>query len=174
MDVIADNEYLYALQTLLLPVLQEFQPTLILISAGFDAAAGDDYGGNLSPVNGFGRMTTEVLQVANKLCCPVIASLEGGYKQSVLGPCVASVVQSMVDFGANTIRETGESSKKECVNGSPAVASNSHYYVAGRIPVSTDSICPTAAKNVEATRSAQQKYWKCLSANHPKNHERGI
>lgn len=158
-----DEEYLYALQTLILPILQEFHPTLLLISAGFDAAAGDGFGGNLSPVNGFGRMTTEILKVTNKLRCPVVASLEGGYKQSVLGPCVTSVVQAMVDFHQDTNRMKQESGKTMLEEeGNKNLAS--HHDIARTCHVSTEGVCPTAVKNVEATREAQQKYWKCLSS----------
>jgi acetoin utilization deacetylase AcuC-like enzyme len=167
-----DKEYLYALQTLIIPMLQEFQPTLILISAGFDAATGDAYGGNLSSVNGFGRMTTEILKVANEMDCPVIASLEGGYKQSVLGPCVASVVQSMVDFDGNIMIRTGNESDENSLdgfaNGALARTTSSIHGIIGTKRSLADGICPTAVKNAEATRAAQKKYWKCLSAHLPK------
>ncbi|CAJ1946027.1 unnamed protein product [Cylindrotheca closterium] len=168
-----DNEYVYALQTLILPILQEFQPTLILISAGFDAATGDSYCGNLSPVNGFGRMTTEILRVATEMDCPVIASLEGGYKQSVLVPCVASVVQSMVVFGEESIMTRNENDERNFLKGFAndalvGTTSSINHAITGSIASSIDGVCPTAVKNIEATRAAQQQFWKCLSVNHLK------
>lgn len=36
-----DAEYLYAFHRIVVPVVSRFQPELILISAGFDAALGD-------------------------------------------------------------------------------------------------------------------------------------
>ena len=39
-----DGDYLAALDLLLLPIARQFQPDLVVISAGFDAAAGDKMG----------------------------------------------------------------------------------------------------------------------------------
>jgi len=36
-----DNEYIYACEYLLFPIIRKFNPDLIMISAGFDAAFGD-------------------------------------------------------------------------------------------------------------------------------------
>jgi len=58
----------------LLPIAREFAPDLILISAGFDAAAGDPIGGcNLTP-DCFGAMTAALMPIA-----PTVLLLEGGY-----------------------------------------------------------------------------------------------
>lgn len=35
-----DKEYLAAFRTMVIPVLKEYKPDIILVSAGFDAAAG--------------------------------------------------------------------------------------------------------------------------------------
>lgn len=57
-----------------LPIAREFAPDIILISAGFDAAAGDPIGGcNLTP-DCFGAMTAALMPVA-----PTVLLLEGGY-----------------------------------------------------------------------------------------------
>jgi len=57
---IGDNEYIYACESLLFPIIRQFNPDLIMISAGFDAAFGDmgtSIGGiNVSPI-GFAWMT---------------------------------------------------------------------------------------------------------------------
>jgi hypothetical protein len=58
----------------LVPIAREFAPDVILISAGFDAAAGDPIGGcNLTP-ECFGAMTAALMPVA-----PTVMLLEGGY-----------------------------------------------------------------------------------------------
>jgi hypothetical protein len=58
----------------LVPIAREFAPDIILISAGFDAAAGDPIGGcNLTP-DCFGAMTAALMPVA-----PTVMLLEGGY-----------------------------------------------------------------------------------------------
>jgi acetoin utilization deacetylase AcuC-like enzyme len=40
-----DAEYLAAFDELLMPVARQFNPDLVLVSAGFDAAEGDPLGG---------------------------------------------------------------------------------------------------------------------------------
>ena len=40
----ADGDYVSAFQHLLVPIAQQFNPDLIIVSAGFDAAAGDTVG----------------------------------------------------------------------------------------------------------------------------------
>ena len=37
-----DGEYMAAFQRIVMPIAQEFDPDLVIVSAGFDAAAGDD------------------------------------------------------------------------------------------------------------------------------------
>ncbi|CAM9162818.1 unnamed protein product, partial [Ectocarpus fasciculatus] len=75
-----------AISLRLLPALRAFNPSLILLSTGFDAAAGDvgncrgaEEGMDLT-LEDFEWVTTEVLRVAD-ICCNgrVISVLEGGY-----------------------------------------------------------------------------------------------
>ena len=57
-------EYLAAFQSIVLPIAYEFNPQLVLVSAGFDAAKGDPLGGyRLSPAM-YGHMTQVMLK-----CC---------------------------------------------------------------------------------------------------------
>ena len=44
-DAFGDPEYMMAFQNIILPVAYEYNPQLILISAGFDAAKGDPLSG---------------------------------------------------------------------------------------------------------------------------------
>ena len=68
----------------LLPRLREFAPDLLLISAGFDGAAGDD-GNAQDDVGGLDLTDNDYIWVTKKLCaavgnrCPVVSVLEGGY-----------------------------------------------------------------------------------------------
>lgn len=72
---IGDEDYIAAFEQIVLPAALEFQPALIYVSAGFDAAAGDPLGEmNITP-NGYGVML-QCLMAANK---KVIVVLEGGY-----------------------------------------------------------------------------------------------
>lgn len=52
-----NDEYAYVCEKLLFPVIEEFQPDLILISAGFDSAQGDPLGGFKLTPEGYAYMT---------------------------------------------------------------------------------------------------------------------
>jgi len=43
-EVISDNDYIYACETALFPIIRKFEPELIVVSAGFDSAHGDVLG----------------------------------------------------------------------------------------------------------------------------------
>ena len=68
----------------LLPRLRTFSPDLLLISAGFDGAAGDD-GNAQDDVGGLDLLDDDFRWITTRLCaavgvdCPVVSVLEGGY-----------------------------------------------------------------------------------------------
>ena len=86
-----------------LPVLRQFDPDLILISAGFDAHADDPLGGMQLTAGQFGRLTASIVAVANT-CCDgrVMAITEGGYDLPALrdsATAVARVLAGEADLG---------------------------------------------------------------------------
>jgi acetoin utilization deacetylase AcuC-like enzyme len=69
-----------------LPLLRTFEPSLILCSAGFDAAVGDvgnqraGVGGSDLGPRDYARLTEQIMRVANLVCGgKVVSVLEGGY-----------------------------------------------------------------------------------------------
>lgn len=72
----ADADYLAAYDLLLNPIIQQFNPQLVLISAGFDAVDQDLLGGCHVTPAGFAAMTERLLRHAGG---KVAAVLEGGY-----------------------------------------------------------------------------------------------
>ncbi len=76
----SDTEYLFLCDQLVLPLLDRFQPELILISAGFDAHERDPLGSMLLSAEAFGAMTRRLVAVAERHGTgAVVAVLEGGY-----------------------------------------------------------------------------------------------
>jgi acetoin utilization deacetylase AcuC-like enzyme len=71
-----DAEYLAAFDELLLPIAREFDPDLVLVSCGFDAAQGDLLGQMRVTPGGFALMTSRLLALAGGR---VVLALEGGY-----------------------------------------------------------------------------------------------
>src|SRR5437867_4853582 len=74
-----DADYEVAFRTVAIPVLRQFRPELILISAGFDALADDPLGGMRVSAEGFARLTAMITQIADECCNGrVVAATEGG------------------------------------------------------------------------------------------------
>jgi acetoin utilization deacetylase AcuC-like enzyme len=85
-----DEVYLEAFETLVEPRVHSFEPKLLLVSAGFDAAAGDPIGGMSVSEEGFG----ELARRAGSLCERRSFVLEGGYNLATLPGLVAAVVEA--------------------------------------------------------------------------------
>jgi len=88
-----DAEYLLAFQSIILPIAYEFNPQLVLVSAGFDAAKGDPLGGyRLSPAM-YGHMTQGLLGLAGGR---VVVCLEGGYCLPAISECMLQCARSIL------------------------------------------------------------------------------
>ena len=86
----ADYERVYGV---VVGMLRQFQPELILLSAGFDAHGDDPLGGMRLTAPQFGRLTALVASVADE-CCEgrLVAVTEGGYDLQALSASLRSVV----------------------------------------------------------------------------------
>jgi acetoin utilization deacetylase AcuC-like enzyme len=83
-----DEEILAATERIVLPALEAFAPDLLLVSAGFDAAAGDPIGGLEVTQGGFAALTALTSKVSER----VAFVLEGGYNTQTLPGLVGSVL----------------------------------------------------------------------------------
>ncbi|KAK7793181.1 hypothetical protein R5R35_012827 [Gryllus longicercus] len=101
---IGDAEYLAAFRTIVMPIGKEFAPDIVLVSAGFDAAAG-----HAAPLGGykvspacFGHMTQQLLQLADG---KVILSLEGGYDLPSICDSAQECVRALLGDDPSPLRE---------------------------------------------------------------------
>ncbi len=74
-----DSEYLAAFQQVIMPVAYQYEPQLVLVAAGFDAAQGDPLGGCRISPEGYAHMTHMLTSLAGGR---VAILLEGGYNLS--------------------------------------------------------------------------------------------
>jgi acetoin utilization deacetylase AcuC-like enzyme len=96
-----DADYLCAMQTLVVPVLREYSPELIIVSAGFDAHRNDPLSGMLLSGSGFGAMTTVLLGVANDFASGrIVHLLEGGYDLAGIREGVMAVLGALTESAA--------------------------------------------------------------------------
>lgn len=92
-----DEEYLKAFDREVIPVAKNYQPDLILVSAGYDAHRLDPLGGMNVTEKGFAHMTRSLLKVASEVCQgKILLVLEGGYSLEGLSASVEACLQEMV------------------------------------------------------------------------------
>ena len=106
----ADYERVYA--EVALPVLRQFAPELIVISAGFDAHADDPLGGMRLSSGQFVRLTEGIAAVADASSDGrVVALVEGGYDLKALAECARAVGQTLGGDGPEVPPPTGDASR---------------------------------------------------------------
>jgi acetoin utilization deacetylase AcuC-like enzyme len=85
-----DADYRKAFHDKIIPALEDFQPELIFISAGFDAHRFDPLAGISLSTEFYGEMTAILREIADKYCRGrIISALEGGYNLDILKETVA-------------------------------------------------------------------------------------
>jgi len=91
-----DADFLHVFRKILGPVSAQFKPEFILVSAGFDIAAGDPLGGMAVSREGFGLLTDALSGMAAKSAAGRIAFvLEGGYDLPALRNGVREVLDRL-------------------------------------------------------------------------------
>lgn len=91
-----DAEYLRVFRDVIVPVGQEYDPELVIVSAGFDAHAKDPLGGMNMTHEGYAAITDEILRLARSTCDgKAVFVLEGGYDLAALEKSIVSVLTVM-------------------------------------------------------------------------------
>jgi acetoin utilization deacetylase AcuC-like enzyme len=91
--------FLSLLDRVVAPVASEYEPDLILLSAGYDAHREDPLAGLALASEDFGQMTVEVRELARRLGAPVGAVLEGGYAPAALAESVEATMRALAGEG---------------------------------------------------------------------------
>jgi acetoin utilization deacetylase AcuC-like enzyme len=93
-----DAEYITAFRHRLVPAAEAFKPEFVLVSAGFDARAGDPLGGMRVTDAGYAELTRIVRGIADKHCAGRLVSvLEGGYDSAGLADAVEAHVRALME-----------------------------------------------------------------------------
>ena len=91
-----NDDYRIVFGEVVRPVMRQFKPDLVLVSAGFDAHERDPLGGMRLTTAAFGAMTQELRAIAAECCEGRIAVMtEGGYDLRALGECLTAVVDAL-------------------------------------------------------------------------------
>jgi acetoin utilization deacetylase AcuC-like enzyme len=92
------------------PILERYKPDLILVSAGYDAHAGDPLGGMELTESGFGEIANVLNDAAREVCGGrVLYILEGGYSLDALVQSVGITIETSVERRKVTIEEEQQS-----------------------------------------------------------------
>ncbi|XP_041457920.1 histone deacetylase 6-like isoform X2 [Lytechinus variegatus] len=91
--LMGDAEYIAAFHHIIMPLAYQFNPELVFISAGFDAAKGDPLGNCLVSPEGYGHMTHMLSSLAGGR---VITVLEGGYNLHSIAVSMAMCTRIML------------------------------------------------------------------------------
>jgi acetoin utilization deacetylase AcuC-like enzyme len=90
------EDFQAAFDRVLLPVLRQFEPDLLLISAGFDAHEDDPLGGLRLTADAFGAMTMALRAVAEESCRGrIVAVTEGGYDLPALAASLNATIDAL-------------------------------------------------------------------------------
>jgi acetoin utilization deacetylase AcuC-like enzyme len=90
-----DEDYALVFSKLVLPILRQFEPDLIVVSAGFDAHERDPLGGMRLSTAAFAAMTRDLRAVADECCRGRIVSVtEGGYDLQALAASLDAVIEA--------------------------------------------------------------------------------
>ena len=93
-----DDDYRLVFEQVVLPVLRQFAPDILFVSAGFDAHERDPLGGMRVSTAGLAAMTATLRQVADE-CCDgrLVVVVEGGYDMRAFGECLRAVIDVLSD-----------------------------------------------------------------------------
>ena len=111
---LGDAEYIAAFRSIVMPIARFFNPDIVLVSAGFDAASGHPapLGGYLVSPACFGFMTRELMQLANG---KVVLALEGGYDLPAICDSAQECVRALLGDPLSPIVES-ELNRPPCQN----------------------------------------------------------
>jgi acetoin utilization deacetylase AcuC-like enzyme len=90
-----EREWLSLLDRVVLPAAVAFEPELVLISAGFDAHAGDPLAHCCLQSESFAAMAARVRDMTRAAGVPLGVVLEGGYDARLLAESVALTLQAL-------------------------------------------------------------------------------
>ncbi len=129
-----DGEYVGIFERVLRPIAIEFNPEIILVSAGFDTHKEDPLGGMRVTPAGFAAMTRSIMRMGEE-CCEgkVVLTLEGGYD-----------IQGQSDSVKAVLKE---------------LSGSSHTEIAGVMAQADHRAMNAATKRVI---EVQSRYWKSL------------
>jgi len=92
-----EDEWLAMVQHVVVPAARQFEPELVLVSAGFDAHRADPLANCMLETHSFAELGGQVRELAGALDVPVGVVLEGGYDLEALSSSVVATLDSLAN-----------------------------------------------------------------------------
>ena len=128
--------------SILLPVMREFAPDLVVVSAGFDCAQGDPLGGMEVSSEGFGTLT-RLLMDQMPPHKRLVMALEGGYNVRAVSEAVKSCTSALLGDALEPLPDP-------------------HLFLGKRELSKLAAKQELFRKDLKECVAVQQKHWKCL------------
>lgn len=144
-----DRGYLAAWERIVMPVCFEYQPDLILLSAGYDAHQMDPLGHQQITTAGFATLSQKLLELSKHNGAKVVGFLEGGYNKRALADSVVATLRVLSAESATRLEEVHDSYLTT-------------DQAAGVAPTSNDLQPNAVDEQIEATRKHFAQYWQSL------------
>ena len=123
-----DADYERVFSEVAFPVLRQFAPELILISAGFDAHADDPLGGMRLTAAEFVRLTSSIVAIADECCGGrVVALTEGGYDLKALADCTRAVGLTLGGEAPGVASPDGDTARAAATCGAVVPGLRAHW-----------------------------------------------
>lgn len=165
---LTDADYLAAFSTVILPIALEFGPDLVILSAGFDAAAGDPIGGCLLTPGLYATLAA-TLQAA---VAPCVAILEGGYNLSAIAACTEACARALLGERQGVVPSSAKGSRAFNIPGVihhaamlPEERASTYMHPSSTFPSTASAAASAAAWSaIRETSNAQAPYWRCMAS----------
>jgi acetoin utilization deacetylase AcuC-like enzyme len=93
------DEFLALVQNVWLPLLEAYEPDLLMLSAGYDAHRDDPLAECTLDHLAYGDMAASLREAAERRGIGVVACLEGGYHPAALADSVSATIAAFTDSG---------------------------------------------------------------------------
>jgi acetoin utilization deacetylase AcuC-like enzyme len=130
----SDKVYLKAIREVAEPIVRQYKPQFVLVSAGFDGHYTDPVGSLSLSALCYQEAFERIMKLALETCeGKLVAVLEGGYSLGFVGKLVAAAILEM---------------------------SGSHYTVNDRIPAPKSHVRSQGERIIEEVKKAQRTFWE--------------
>lgn len=103
-----DGDYLEIVDAVITPILADYTPSLVLVSAGFDAHEDDPLAQMRLTADGYRAIATKLRDAARAVGAPIVFVTEGGYALGALAASLDAVVDVLRERDAASTLQDGE------------------------------------------------------------------